>query len=93
MNRRQFNQLGVGLAIAGAMPDAFGQPQEAAAKYPSHPIRLVIPFAPGGGTDIIGRSVGQKLSEAWKQSVVPENRPGANSTIGLALVAKAPADG
>lgn len=93
-NRRQFNRLGLGLgAVAGLAPAAFARAADAAAHYPSHPVRLVIPFAPGGGTDIIGRAVAQKLSEAWKQSFIPENRPGANSTIGLALIAKSEPDG
>ena len=52
-----------------------------------------MPFAPGGGIDILGRTVGQKLSERWKQPVVIENRPGASGAIGFELAAKAPPDG
>jgi tripartite-type tricarboxylate transporter receptor subunit TctC len=61
--------------------------------YPSRPIQLVVPFPPGGATDIVGRLVGKKLGERLNQAVVIENRPGAGTVIGAALVAKAPADG
>ncbi len=65
-------------------------PQDA---YPSKPLRIIVPFAPGGGIDILGRTLGQKLSERWKQPVVIENRPGASGAIGFDLAAKAPPDG
>jgi tripartite-type tricarboxylate transporter receptor subunit TctC len=61
--------------------------------YPSKPIQLVIPFPPGGATDIVGRLVGTKLGERLGQPVVIENRPGAGTVIGASFVAKAPADG
>ncbi len=63
------------------------------ASYPTRPIRIVAPFPPGGGLDIIARMMAQWLSEAWSQQVVVDNRPGAGGTIGVAIVAKAPADG
>jgi tripartite-type tricarboxylate transporter receptor subunit TctC len=61
--------------------------------YPVKPVRLIIASAPGGGIDIIGRLVAQKLGEVWPQQVIPDNRPGAGNTLGTALVAKSPADG
>jgi tripartite-type tricarboxylate transporter receptor subunit TctC len=61
--------------------------------YPSKPIRMIVPFAPGGPNDIIGRTVGQKLTETWGQPVVVENRGGAGGTIGVDAGAKSPADG
>lgn len=61
--------------------------------YPSKPITLVIPFSPGGSTDILGRLLAQKLSEGMKVNVIVENKPGANGTIGVDRVAKAAPDG
>ncbi|WP_454695610.1 Bug family tripartite tricarboxylate transporter substrate binding protein [Achromobacter aegrifaciens] len=68
-------------------------PAMAAAEYPDRPIRLVVPYAVGGTTDIIARVVGGKLGEQLGQSVVIENRPGAGGSIGSAYAAKQPADG
>ena len=68
-------------------------PLQAPAQYPSKALRMIIPFPPGGATDIIGRVVAQKMSERFAQPVVVENRPGAGGSIGTDLVAKAPADG
>ena len=65
----------------------------AAQNYPSGPLRVVVPYPPGGGTDILGRLLAQKLNEAWGQPVVVDNRPGANGTLGAAFVAKAVGDG
>ena len=64
-----------------------------AQNYPSRPIRLVVPYPPGGPLDIMARAIGQKLTEAWNQAVVVDNRPGAGGNIGADLVAKSPADG
>jgi len=61
--------------------------------YPSGPMRMVVPFPPGGGTDILGRAIAQKLNESWGVPVIVDNRGGANGTIGAAAVAKSAPDG
>jgi tripartite-type tricarboxylate transporter receptor subunit TctC len=76
--------------VAGASFPALAQ---SAASYPSKPIRLVIPFPPGGGTDILSRVVANKLTESTQWTVVPENKAGAGGTIGISEVTKAPANG
>jgi tripartite-type tricarboxylate transporter receptor subunit TctC len=77
--------LGVLLALVAALA--------CAQTYPTKPIRLVVPFPPGGATDILARDVAQKLTEAWGQSVIVDNRPGAGGNIGSELVAKSAPDG
>ncbi len=77
---------GVGIAIAGASALA----QE---RFPTRPIRMICPFPPGGTTDLVARLVAQKLTEAWSQQVVVDNRPGAGGVIGTEMVAKAAPDG
>jgi tripartite-type tricarboxylate transporter receptor subunit TctC len=67
--------------------------QSPADKYPEKPIKIIVPFAPGGSVDILARVVGQKLTEAWGQTVVVESRPGASTMIGTAAAAKAEPDG
>jgi len=61
--------------------------------YPSKPIRLVVPFTPGGSNDLVGRVLSQKLFEVWGQPVIIDNRPGGGSTIGIDVVVRAPPDG
>ena len=61
--------------------------------YPTKPIRWIVPFPPGGSTDLLARVVGQKLTESWGQTVVVENRGGAGGTLGAAEAARANADG
>jgi tripartite-type tricarboxylate transporter receptor subunit TctC len=65
----------------------------AAQAFPVRPVRIIVPFPPAGAVDILGRVVGQKLGDKWKQSVVIENRPGGGTVLGSDIVAKAPADG
>jgi len=65
----------------------------AEAKYPSRPIRIIVPFAPGAATDIIARLLGQKMTEAWGQQVVVDNRGGAGGNIGMGIAANAAGDG
>jgi len=64
-----------------------------AQNYPTKPVRIIVPFAPGGATDIVTRIVAQKLTEAWGQTIVVDNRAGAGGNIGADLAAKATPDG
>jgi tripartite-type tricarboxylate transporter receptor subunit TctC len=73
--------------VLGVIAPAAAQP------FPERPMRLVSPFAPGGGNDLVSRTLAQALSKSLGQSVVVDNRPGATTIIGMELVAKAPADG
>jgi tripartite-type tricarboxylate transporter receptor subunit TctC len=61
--------------------------------YPSKPVRLVVPYAPGGGTDLVARTIGQWLTKKWEQQVVVDNRPGGTTIAGTEIVARSPADG
>ncbi|MEO7939610.1 MAG: tripartite tricarboxylate transporter substrate binding protein [Burkholderiaceae bacterium] len=64
-----------------------------AQEFPNKPIRIVVPYSPGGGTDAVARLMGERLSVAFKQSVIVENKPGASANIGAEFVARSPADG
>ena len=86
--RRAWLTLGLAIALTGPATAA-----TQATGYPTKPIRLIVPLAPAGSTDIVARIVGQKFNEAWGQPVIVDNRPGGGTTIGSALVARAPADG
>lgn len=72
---------------------AAAQESADATTYPSHTVRMIVPFPPGGPTDTIARIVAQKMSEHWREPVVVENRAGGNTAIGAELVAKSPPDG
>jgi tripartite-type tricarboxylate transporter receptor subunit TctC len=87
--RESLRRAALFLVVAGAPAAASAQQ----ATYPAKPIKLVIPYPPGGGTDITGRAMAQKLSEFLGQSVVIENKPGATGMIGAASVAKSAPDG
>jgi tripartite-type tricarboxylate transporter receptor subunit TctC len=82
-----FALLGLAAAAVAASTPAVAQP------YPSRPITIVVPFPPGGATDVLARMLGQKVSEALKQNVLVENRSGATGSIALNYVARSPADG
>ena len=89
LTRARFLQSALALAISAvAAPSAL-----AADAWPSKPIRLVVPYPPGGSSDIIARSIGQLISQELKQPVVIENKPGANGNLGAELVARAQPDG
>ena len=83
----------VALALACALLAQAGASAAAASAFPTRPMRIIVPFAPGGPTDVAARVIGPKLSDAWGQPVVIDNRVGAGGNIGMALAAKAPPDG
>ncbi len=87
--RRWFGQA---VALGGAAALA-SWPARGDDTYPSRPLRLVVPYPAGGGTDTIARLIGQPLSQAWKQPVVVDNKPGASGILGNDIVAKAAPDG
>src|SRR5688572_3192224 len=78
------------LLVAALLAPGFCLAQQ---PYPSKPIRLIVPFPPGGSVDPIARMIGQKLTESWGQQVIVDNRPGGNGVIGTELLAKAAPDG
>lgn len=88
-SRTRFLAIAILSLIATALPAWVA----AQAPYPSRPISLVIPFPPGGPTDVFGRLFAARLSEILGQPILPENRAGAGSAIGVAAVAKASPDG
>ena len=79
--------------VAAAGFFVFGAAPSFAQAYPVKPIRLIVPFPPGGGVDFIGRIVGQKLTERVGQTVAIDNRAGANGIVGLEALKNAPPDG
>ena len=89
LNRRHLLSLAAASAATVAAPAVRSQPSA----WPSRPIRIVVPYPPGGSSDIIARAISQPLSESLKQTVLVENRAGANGNLGADLVAKSPGDG
>jgi tripartite-type tricarboxylate transporter receptor subunit TctC len=87
---KKYRIVAASCALAGVATAALAQ---TAAQYPTKPIRFIVPQAAGGSTDILSRTVGQKLSETFGQQVLVDNRPGANGIIGTDMVAKSPPDG
>jgi tripartite-type tricarboxylate transporter receptor subunit TctC len=83
---------GKGLIVAAAFSLAVGEALAAAA-YPVRPVRVIVPLAPGGGSDIVARIAAAALGEAWGQTIVVDNRPGAGSVVGTSIAAKAAPDG
>ena len=86
---RTASSVALGCALFAATA-AFAQTPNA---YPLKPVRMVVPFPPGGATDIIGRLLAQKMQEVWGQTVVIDNKPGAGTVVGTDFVAKSPPDG
>jgi len=84
--------LGIASAIC-ILGGLSNRAQAQATQYPDHPIRIIVPNSAGGGTDAFARVIAQKLGEAWGQTVVVDNKPGAQGNLGTALGAKAGADG
>jgi len=82
----------VTLLAIGAIA-ALAAPAPAAEKYPTRPIRMIVPYPPGGGSDLTGRAIAQKLNDSLGQTIVVDNRPGATGLIGTELAAKSPANG
>src|SRR5688572_20247538 len=82
----------IALSVAGVAFAMVATPLSAQT-YPVKPIRLIVPLAPGGPSDILARAMAQKLTESMKQTVVVDNRTGAAGTIGTDIASKAPADG
>ncbi len=79
--------LGIALLVSGLPAAAQAQP------YPNKPIRLLVPFPAGGGTDVMARLLGQKMSESMGQPVLIDNRPGSDTVVAVDILARSPADG
>src|SRR5690349_12960974 len=98
VTRRLFMQRTLRICICSALltvpaTHAAQTPAKGGSAYPTKPIRIVVTYPPGGPTDIVGRAVGQKLTEAWSQPVIIDNRAGAGGVVGTEVVARALPDG
>lgn len=86
--------MGAVIGVLTACADHAGAAQvEAAKQYPLRPVRIVVPFSAGGGTDVVARQIANVLTERWKQQVVVDNRPGGSGSIGVDIAAKSTPDG
>ena len=88
--KKILTRVALAIGLTAMASSTFAQ---AAANYPARPIKIVVPFAPGGTTDMLARLVGQRLTQSWGQPVVIENKPGAGATLGADIVAKSAPDG
>ena len=95
MQRRRHLTCAAAMALIGAaaLTPAAVLAQQAAASWPTRPVRLIVPFAPGGPTDTVARLLAEKLQAQWQQPVVVDYKPGAGTMLGTDFVAKSPADG
>jgi tripartite-type tricarboxylate transporter receptor subunit TctC len=87
------NRTGLRARVAALLLAVLAPAMVAAQEYPAKPIRWIIPYPPGGTSDFLARLIGQKMTESWKQTVIIDNRTGANGNIGTEAAARAPADG
>jgi len=88
--KKILTRIALAIGLTAMASSTFAQ---AATNYPARPIKIVVPFAPGGTTDMLARLVGQRLTQSWGQPVVIENKPGAGATLGADIVAKSAPDG
>lgn len=91
--RRRALRCGLAAALACALPPALVRAQDRTPSYPTDNVRMVVPYAAGGATDIVARAVGERLHARWSRPVVIDNRPGAGTTLAAAQVARGPGDG
>ena len=89
----KISRQSIGLALLGGVVAVAATGPVRAAEFPDRPIRVIVPFPPGGGTDLVGRTIADKMSEFFKKTVIAENRAGAGTVIGTDYVAKSPPDG
>src|SRR5688572_22652706 len=90
---KSLQRVTLAIAVASSLAASGLVHADKNSSYPTKPIRIVVPFTPGGTSDVLARTIGQKLQESWGQPVVIENRTGGGGTIGTNLVAKATPDG
>jgi tripartite-type tricarboxylate transporter receptor subunit TctC len=93
MFRAAHAALAAGVLVGQLATPGYSAESSKATSYPDKPVRMIVPLAPGGGSDIVGRIVAQALTEHWRKSVVVDNRPGAGSAVGTSIAAKAAPDG